>query len=64
MQDFVRPLSIPADVVLDAIIKIVSVKLNVKIEKCGVQFEKNWSEAFVPVKINGEYHIITWNNCD
>jgi hypothetical protein len=59
-----REYSIPAEKVLDSIIKIASKNLKMNIEKCGIQYSKEWSESLIPVKVNGKNCILTWQNCD
>lgn len=49
--------------VLAEILFIVRKKMKARVEFNG-KHENDWTEAFIPVKINGRSGIIGWINCD
>ncbi len=66
INKWVDSVAVPAIDVLNEIIKEVRDKTGIDYEfgsdtKC---FEKDWGEAFVPLKFDGEEYVLTWENCD
>lgn len=66
INDHIDEVSVPAVDVLNEIINEVKEKTGLDYEYGGksTDYGDEWGEAFVPLRLNGEMYILTWENCD
>jgi hypothetical protein len=67
-EELAKQYAIPANKILDAIIREVNDKCKLNYEywlpNTNKSYGDGWWEAEVPLMHNGEYHLLTWQNCD
>lgn len=66
IRDWAETVSIPTENILNEIISEVNQITGLNFEYGGVskEYQFEWGEAYIPLKLNGKMYILTWENCD